>query len=298
MEEHRYPIRTRTLPAHLQRSYEDVPVFRGRGRGRGASALDAVGGLQRSRLEAPEAVINNRSIGRLLIHSTSENVGRHSGSDDHVARVTMEFEECNTRYDIKDSSSDPEGSGSSEDESKEMMLTMEQRHQELAEQMEVMKEQGRQMEMAMQGLARKQREEKKRRRRETIFPPVMSSTAAYHQRLDSDHPSIPPVKSSAPVVYGRMPGSDDSGTPHSDRGLRDYQRKPTSVIDNRGSLAKNLTEKSPNVHGISGSAVKDESNVTVDQLKSAWRRDLKIKGKIGKGGDKENKLDYILNIPC
>ena len=32
---------------------------------------------------------------------------------------------------------------------------------------------------------------------------------------------------------------------------------------------------------------------TVSDLKDAWRREFKIKGQIGKIGDKENNLDFI-----
>ena len=42
-----------------------------------------------------------------------------------------------------------------------------------------------------------------------------------------------------------------------------------------------------------GSNVGDKSSFSVEDLKKAWRRECKIKGTIGKIGDKENKLGFI-----
>ena len=279
----RYPPRERGQPGYLQDYVVEAPGF-GRGRGRGASILAAVNasevGLQHSNITP---VGQQRGVGRgeqlqsLLESITSTN--RQSAMENgNVGRVNkmQGFEvhyddERNERHTIKDSSSEQEeSSGESADESEEMIRTLQNRHLQLERDMKVMQEQGKQMEMAMQMLVKKQKEDKKKNRRRTFIPPIHT---------------IPPVLSS--TTYPRYPvSSPDSVTP--DRNPLPYSRE--SSKQERHSTDKVLSQRSAHNNSSRG---KEASNVSLEELKTVWRRDLKIKGKIGKGGEKENKLDYI-----
>ena len=82
------------------------------------------------------------------------------------------------------------------------------------------------------------------------------------------------------VSYPRSPLSDKRGKSgrQSPSHRRSRRRKSVSFPDD-GSAVKSR-----------GTSI---SGCTVGDLKDAWRREFKIKGQIGKIGDKENKLDFL-----